>query len=177
MRKIFLALLCLTFASAAYAATPKPPEVGAVIHAGAPIGEGTYRKMMLNVYDASLWTDAPSWSMSAPFALSLHYRMDISKNDIAERSVQEMSRAGTISRDMLDHYRGELDHALRDVKDGDRITAIYDPASEKLSFYYNGNFTYSVTDKAFSWSFIGIWLSPRTSEPEFRKQLLGEAKE
>jgi hypothetical protein len=59
-------------------AAVKPAELAPVIEADVPYGKGTLYRLFIPASDAALRTDAKSWSMAAPFALSLQYRMGFS---------------------------------------------------------------------------------------------------
>ena len=65
-------------------------EIASVIHAATPYGKGSYAFLLMTPYDAQLWTDAPHWSMEAPFALTLRYHMDFSTDDFVSRGLDEM---------------------------------------------------------------------------------------
>ena len=71
-----LYLLFLLWPTTLFAQTQKPAEIAPYIHANDPYGQGTLTKLWIHAYDATLWTDAHSWSMSAPFALTLRYDTD-----------------------------------------------------------------------------------------------------
>jgi hypothetical protein len=61
-----------------------------------------------------------------------------------------------------------------DVQKGDRITGLHQPG-QAARFYLNGRLLGDISDPAFSRRFFGIWLSPQTSQPRMREQLLGLA--
>ena len=65
-----------------------------------------------------------------------------------------------------------LQGAFPDVRAGDRITGINRPG-EGAMFLTNGRQTGMVPDTAFARLFFGIWLSPRSSQPQLREALLG----
>jgi hypothetical protein len=48
-------------------------------------------------------------------------------------------------------------------------------ADGSASFTLNGKLIGEVKDSLFNRLFFGIWLSPRTSEPQMRLKLIGEA--
>jgi Chalcone isomerase-like len=59
-----------------------------------------------------------------------------------------------------------------DVRGGDRLTGVQRPG-QAARFFLNGVLRGEVPDADFTRLFFGIWLSPRTSEPRLRAQLLG----
>ncbi|PTT81916.1 hypothetical protein DBR42_17410 [Pelomonas sp. HMWF004] len=60
------------------------------------------------------------------------------------------------------------------MKAGDRISGSLEPGAA-AQFHLNGQPRRRIADAAFAKLFFGIWLSPQTSEPAMREQLLGAA--
>lgn len=146
------------------------PEIRPLIKAEKPIGTGQLSRLWIVGYDASLWTDAPSWSYDAPFALSITYRMNFSSDELAERSIEEMN--GQRSNPDAASYNAVLHQCFPSVKENDRITAMFiPPATLKIS--HNGTPTCTQNDATFATRFLDIWLSEKTSEPSLRRKLLG----
>jgi hypothetical protein len=153
-------------------ATPKPAELANVIRADAPFGTASMHWLWMTAYDAELWTDAPKWSMSSPFALTLRYHHSFDGLDIVERTIKEMHNVDpSLGKDRLAAYRAKLVDLFPSVKPGDEITALYAPGAP-VRFFYNGRLTGELDDADFAKPFFGIWLSPRTSDPALRAQLL-----
>jgi len=127
---------------------------------------------MITAYDAALWTDAPHWTMQAPFALTLTYHMSFSTNEIVSRSLEEMKRDDPKLGDAtLSKYRALMTSLFPDVKSGDEITGLHMPDGTTRIFR-NGRPTGQASDPQFARAFFGIWLSAQTSEPRLRAQLL-----
>ncbi|MCR5885008.1 chalcone isomerase family protein [Rhizobacter sp. J219] len=91
---------------------------------------------------------------------------------IAERSLVEMRKVGEVPDDKATAWLAAMEQAFPDVKAGDRITGLYRP-TDGMRFFVNGKAGREVRDAAFARLFIGIWLSPRSSEPALRRALLG----
>ncbi len=167
--KIWIASLALAmtalFSSGVFA---KPPEIEKAITAEAAYGKGALTRLIFHAYDAELWTDTKPWSYDAPFALTLTYRMNFTSEELVEKTLEELARIhGDKSR-----YRDELYQAFPEVKEGDRITALFLP-EKGVRFYYNGQKTSMIPSPAFARKFFDIWLSDQTSEPRLRRKLLG----
>ena len=158
-------LPCIAFAA-------KPPELAASIHAASPVGSAQMDKLFIHVYDASFWSDSSGVS-KPPYALSITYDMDFSKDDLIGRTVTELKHVSTLPDDKLQHYAAQLGTMWPDISSGDRITA-FTPDAKQTVFYYNGKNVGKIADAEFTASFFGIWLSPKTSEPQMRKELLAE---
>jgi hypothetical protein len=66
----------------------------------------------------------------------------------------------------------EMQRVVPDVKTGDRILGIHKPGIG-AEFWVNGKPVGEIQDAEFARLFFGIWLSPKTSEPQIRTLLLG----
>ena len=170
MRKL-LYLLLLLWPTALFAQTEKPPELVHYIHANSPYGQGSLTKLWVHVYDATLWTDAHAWSMSAPFALALRYDTDLSSSLLVDRSLDAMRRSPDFPEAQAASYTSQLSAIFPNVDEGDVVTVLYLPQKGAL-FYFNGKPCGAIKDKAFAQRFFNIWFSPHTSEPELRAALL-----
>ena len=129
------------------------------------------------VYDARLWTAGgftrDSYA-SHPFALELSYLRDFDGAEIAKRSLKEMQGVEAFSAEQGRRWLAEMTRLFPDVKKGDRLTGINQPGAGVV-FLYNNKPAGEVRDPDFARVFMGIWLSPRTSEPAMRTQLLAGA--
>lgn len=171
MRKIFVLSLAVLLPLVALAQA-KPPEIAASIHAASPVGSAEMNKLLFHVYDASFWSDSGGMT-KPPYALSITYDMDFSKGDLIDRTVTELKHVSNLSDDKLQSYTTQLGTIWPDISKGDRITAFTSNAKQTV-FYYNGKKVGQIADADFTSAFFGIWLSPKTSEPQMRKELLGQ---
>jgi len=157
------------------AATGLPPELSGDLPGARPLGSATLRFFGLRVYDARLWVAGPvpgaDWA-AAPFALELQYARSLKGEQIAERSLVEMRRQGDIAEPVAERWLGNMKQLFPDVNAGDRITGLNLPGTG-ARFYVNGRLRGEPREADFARMFFGIWLSPRTSEPAMREQLLG----
>ncbi len=152
-----------------------PSEVAAEITGARLLGSGTLRYLGLRIYDARLWAGAAApaadWP-AVPFALELQYLRNLKGGAIAERSLKEMRRQGEIDSVSAERWLGNMEQLFPDVKPGDRITGVNLPGVG-ARFFLNGQLRGELRETEFARYFFGIWLSPRTSEPAMREQLLG----
>lgn len=157
-----------------------PPELRAEWPDAAlarPQGRARMRFLGMTVYDIFLWAPAAVQSDAIerqPLALEIVYRMGLSGERIAERSLAEMKRAGTAIDESAARWLAEMRRLFPDVADGDRITGVQQPG-QAARFHVNGRFAGELRDARFAALFFGIWLAPWTSEPRLRLQLLGAA--
>ena len=153
-----------------------PAEIASVIHATTPYGSGKYAVLFITAYDTELWTDAPQWSMNAPFALTLRYHIGFSSSYLVNRSLREMKGVDPKLSDAdIERYRKAMAF-FAPASSGDEMTMLYQPGqpgkNESVRFFKNGAPTGEVSEPGFAQDFFGVWLSPNTSEPDLRKSLL-----
>lgn len=137
-------------------------------------GEGRLRFFGLLVYEIRLWAAArpgPQW-WTAPMALELAYARSLQGREIAARSLLEMRRQQEIDEPTARRWLAEMEAAFPDVQAGDRLSGRLEP-ERGTRFFVNGAPGRQLADPLFGRLFFGIWLSPQTSEPALRKQLLG----
>ena len=138
-------------------------------------GQGRFRYFGLSIYDARLWSAQPldpaRWA-EQPLTLELQYARSLVGREIAKRSLAEMRRQATLSEAQAQAWLQEMEAAFPDVKAGDRLSGQHEPGEGAL-FFFNGEPRRRVADAQFARLFFGIWLSPQTSEPALREQLLG----
>lgn len=154
-------------------------------HAGAPallpaarrLGQARLRFFGLSVYDATLWAepgfDAAQYQRHR-FVLELHYLRTLYGKAIAERSLKEMRGLGSVAEPQATRWLEAMTQLFPDVKDGDHIAGLHLPG-EGARFSLNDRPLGDVPDADFARLFFGIWLSPATSEPGMRVQLLAQA--
>ena len=153
-----------------------PRELAAEWPAARVQGRGQLRFLGLHVYDIRLWTaDAPvgpeDWTRR-PLALEIEYARELAGRRIAERSLEEMRRAGPIAAEASERWLQAMLQFFPDVRAGDRITGVQRPDGV-VRFFVNGQLRGEKRDADFARRFFGIWLAPVTSEPRLRAALLG----
>ena len=152
-----------------------PAEIAAGVASARLLGRGTLRFMGLRIYDGRLWVGAAApgsdWQ-ATPFALELQYLRSLKGELIAERSLKEMRRQGEIDEVTAERWLGQMKQIFPDVQSGHRITGVNVPGVG-ARFFSNGQPRGELREADFARYFFGIWLSPRTSEPAMREQLLG----
>ena len=154
---------------------PLPPELGAALPGARLLGESTLRWVGLPIYDIRLWGYGPG-ALAQPeasrLALELHYARALEGARIAERALQEMQGLGTVPRERAERWLEAMRGIFPDVDKGDRLTGLQLPG-EASRFWLNGQPIGELRDAEFTRLFFGIWLSPRSSQPQLREALLG----
>lgn len=145
---------------------------------GRPVGMGRLTVFGFDIYNARLWADS-GFAQDAytrhTFALELSYLRDFNGELIAQRSLKEMARIEPFSPEQSERWLAEMTRIFPDVRRGDRLTGVHLPG-QGLRFLHNGQPVGEIRDTAFARIFMGIWLSPKTSEPQLRRQLLAEVR-
>ena len=136
------------------------------------IGSGSLEFLFFRVYDASLFATKKPFSFEQTFSLEMSYKMDISGQQIADSSAEEIAKLGFDNPSVLEAWHQEMLEIFVDVEEGDRLIGVRTDAFESI-FYLNGQELGSIEDRDFSQWFFAIWLSENTSEPELRRGLLG----
>jgi hypothetical protein len=139
------------------------------------VGETNLRFWGLRIYKARLWT-SPFTRVDQvtehPLILELDYHLELKGSAIADKSLSEMLRVGAIPEPKAQQWLTQMQRIFPDIKTGDSLTGQHHPG-QGASFFHNGRSIGRIDDPEFASRFFGIWLSPTTSQPEMRINLLG----
>jgi hypothetical protein len=151
-----------------------PPELAQELPGAHWRGGGAMSFLGVRVYEARLWAPAPVLGDAArhPLALELVYARKIKGDLIVSSSLREMQRVGSFTPEQGERWTRALTPLFPDIQPGDRLTGVQRPG-QSARFFFNGTLRGEVADPDFTRLFFGIWLSPRTSDPQLRQQLLG----
>jgi hypothetical protein len=172
-----LVLLALATAArpavAAFDAPPLPPAITALAPSLKLQGGGELTFFGFAIYEGWYWSPIRGFSLEHPLALDLHYKRSLDGHAIAARSVDEIAKLGLGTPEQRSRWGDAMRRLFPDVSKGDRLTGVSTPPGN-ARFFHNGRPIGEIDDREFARAFFGIWLDPRTSRPEYRKQLLGE---
>ena len=176
--KTFVALLLGGVAATTYApfarATTQATLPAAVLQkvpSFHQVGKGSHSYLGLRVYHVALWATSNRWNPDEPHALDLESNRAISRDQLTEAGMSEMTRLGLGNPGQLQVWRKEMERVLPSVKRGDQLVVFTAP-NHKTFFFYNGDERGEIDDPAFGGAFFSIWLDPRTKNPALRKSLL-----
>lgn len=162
-----------SYAPSAHASAPA--EIARAFGKARLLGQSRLVVYGFNIYDARLWAE-PDFSAanyaSEAFALELRYLRNFSGTSIAERSLKEMRRLGKVSDEKAEQWLALMKQTFPDVKKGDQLIGLHQ-SDGSGSFILNSKPVGQVRDEEFNRLFFGIWLSPQSSEPKMRNELLG----
>lgn len=142
------------------------------------LGRHRFRFWGFDVYEAVVRVgpgfEPMTWERY-PLALGLTYARDFRGADIARRSIEEIERQGSLREATRQRWLAQLMAVLPDVRAGDTVYGTYRP-DQGVQFWRQRESWQSlgdVADAELARRFMGIWLSPQTSEPAMRQALLG----
>ncbi|MFT6071497.1 MAG: hypothetical protein ACJAQ0_000504 [Dasania sp.] len=133
-------------------------------------GQYQFTYFGFSIYDAALFMDQKCENLECDFILKLIYQRSFDKEDIVNRSIQEIDALYDLDKNQKKRYKKLLLSVLVDVQDGDIIDGKM--INSYANFYHNNKYIGKVDEKKLSKYFFDIWLSPQTSEPEMRNALL-----
>lgn len=135
------------------------------------VGQASFRFLFWSVYEARLYAPAAPFDFpgTTPFVLSLQYQRDFTREQLVEATLQQWQRQGVT---VAEPWVPQLHALLPDVKAGDTLSLRVDSGGQ-ATLHHNDRPRGQIDDPAFSLGFAGIWLAESTTEPEFRRQLLG----
>lgn len=174
---LWLSALLPTVVAANATGDDAPSELAGELPQARPRGRGRLHFLGLPVYEARVWSAQPVVDDGAtqPLAIEVRYARELSGERIARRSIDEMKRIGPFDDEQAERWLQAMTRLFPDVRAGDRLTGVQRPG-QAARFYFNGRWRGEVADAEFTRLFFGIWLSPRTSEPALRAQLIGLAR-
>lgn len=152
----------------------KPPEAVSLTNVRS-VGAARLTVWGFQVYDARLWAQS-DFSVEdyerCSFALDITYLRSFDSGVIADRSLKEMRGIGSMSEQQAAQWLAQMRKVFPSIAKGDRLVGLYKPG-EGASFSLNGKPAGDIRDAEFARLFFGIWLSPQTSAPQMRRELLG----
>jgi Chalcone isomerase-like len=175
---LYIAINALFYcANSVFASTnesAKPSEVASMVNARS-VGAARLTVWGFQVYDVRLWAP-PNFSADAyersSFALDITYLRNFDGGVIADRSLKEMRGIGSMTEQQAQQWLAQMRKVFPSITKGDRLVGVYQPG-EGASFSFNGKAVGDIRDPEFARLFFGIWLSPQTSAPQLRRELLG----
>ena len=140
------------------------------------VGKGLFSVWGLDIYQATLWggekmLHSENWQTQR-LALELRYARDFDGKDIAKRSIDEIHAQSPLTQDKAQAWLNTLEGLFPSVRKNHTLTGIYLPAASS-PFLFNDKVIGSINDAELVQRFFAIWLSPKTSAPKLRRQLLG----
>lgn len=173
---MFIRIVITTFLLVvAYGVRAMPGVVSQHIQTPEPVGEAMFTYYFWDVYKATLYSPQGQWP-AAPYALALTYQRDFEGKNIARRSIEEMRKQGLSDNQKEDEWMTLMTSLFPDVSEQETIIGVVTPENHTL-FYKGDMLLGEIRDTEFTERFFAIWLSEKTSEPDFRRELLNLKQE
>jgi hypothetical protein len=144
------------------------------------VGNAKFSVLFWDIYHSKLLTptgryfdvkDPNSQVAYQPLLFKIKYLRDITQKDLIEKTIEQWKHLAINEKKYL-HYITLLQTMWPNIKTGDSLALLI--TENKSDFYFNDNFIGSISGEDFGKLFLAIWLSPNTSKPKLRKQLLGQ---
>ncbi|PSV54261.1 chalcone isomerase family protein [Photobacterium sp. GB-1] len=141
-------------------------------HQWKKVGQATLEWGIWDIYNSELKTPTGRYKGTKDdLALIIRYLRNIDKDALLDATEEQWQHLGYSSQQITPWLK-TLSTIWPDVKKGDRLTFIL--RNGEGQFYQQGKPLGNVLSPSLSQSFIAIWLSPKTSYPELRQQLIGK---
>lgn len=173
MQKLFFCWLLLFLISVETFANKAPSSIEQNIKSANLIGKTELNYLGFKVYDIELWCEKSHFSYQEKFAIRIRYNMNFSKEDLAERSVEEIALTHSLSDSERKNYYQKLLQIFTDVKKGDEKVAVFIPQNG-IEMFHNNHLIGKISDLRFARFFVDIWLDNNGSFPRVTKKLLGQ---
>lgn len=136
------------------------------------VGEARMQFLFLPVYESRLLTENGRYiEGQRPVRLEIRYLRNIPARHLVSRTAEEWEKLG-MEKTVFEPWVASLAALWPDVSKGD-VLAIQVQGDGQSQFFWNGKLLGEMEDSNFGRQFLAIWLSPQSSEPRHRRDLLG----
>lgn len=141
-----------------------------------PIGTSSLTWGFWDIYDCALYSPTGLYTPNE-LALVIDYKRNIDADALLDATLKQW-RHLDYSNQQITNWKPMLSNAWPSVKKGDKL--IYRYQHQGVFFYQALNKEpieyHKIVDPDLAKAFINIWLSPKTSYPKMRQELIGEKK-
>ncbi|PKH02924.1 hypothetical protein CXF72_09015 [Psychromonas sp. MB-3u-54] len=156
----------LLFSNLAYANVTAPLKT---------VGQGEMSWLFMDVYQVSLHSaDGHYVHQEYPQALTIRYQRSFKKEWLIKATAEEWQKMKIDSR-QYEPWLAQFFSLWPNVNSGDTLTFLV-AKNGQGTFYHNDRLLGDINNRDLSRAFLDIWLSKKTSEPDLRRQLIGEIK-
>lgn len=139
------------------------------------VGRGDMSWLFMDIYQVSLHSaDGRYVHQKYPQALKIRYQRSFKKEWLIKATAKEWQKMN-IDSQQYEPWLAQFFSLWPDVKQADTLTFLVTKNGQG-AFYHNNFLLGDIKNPDLSSAFLDIWLSKKTSEPELRKQLIGEIK-
>lgn len=170
-------LMCISLSSETFAKTYQRSKSTLLLNQTTykQVGETKLKFLFWDVYESRLFSAdgtykaKDSFNDEYPLVLEIEYLRDIDAKDLVENTIEQWQHL-KLEQDQYEEYLPWLQQVWPNVKKGDRLAIYVDSTSSQ--FFFNGQSIDRVQSENFGQLFLSIWLSPNTSQPKLRKELI-----
>lgn len=134
------------------------------------VGNARFSVFIWDIYDSSLYSHNGKFDKNDEFLFEISYLKNIDRDDLIERTIEQWQHLN-IEADQYEKFIPSLEKTWPNISKGDQLSLWV--TKNGASFYFNKKFLMTIEDTNFGELFTAIWLSPKTSQPKLRQQLLG----
>jgi len=137
------------------------------------IGEAKFSILFWDIYQSRLLTSTGKYPIDnnkEELLFEVSYLRDILSKELIEQTIEQWQHLG-LAPEKYQDYLVELQKIWPDIKNGDSLTLYLHQG--RSVFYLNQRYIGEISAPDFSDSFLAIWLSENTSQPNLRLKLLG----
>ncbi len=125
------------------------------------------------IYDSQLRTPSGGYQADQPpLALVIHYHRNIKEQDLLNATDEQWEHLG-FDASTRQQWLAQLEEIWPSVQKGDTLTFVL--TANDATFYFNNQAIGTLHNRALSFAFINIWLSPNTAYPMLRNDLIGKS--
>ncbi|CAA0095433.1 Uncharacterised protein [BD1-7 clade bacterium] len=136
------------------------------------VGEARLQIMFWPIYESRLLNADGVYNPHArPVRLEITYLRDFKAQALIDRTSKEWGEQG-VTHPSEAAWLQQLQALWPDIAADDELAIEIDTLNHS-TFYFNGRRLGKIQDPAFGNLFLGIWLSPSTSQPDQRLALIG----
>ena len=137
------------------------------------IGKAKLSVLFWDIYQSSLYSSTGDYQLDnrpEQVVFNIHYLRDIEQSELIEHTEEQWRHLGLTPQD-FNSYLAQLQTFWPNIEQGDNLTLLVNPSNS--TFYFNSEPIGNIESANFGPMFLNIWLSPQTSRPKLRRQLLG----
>ena len=136
------------------------------------VGTAKLRVLFFDIYTSELKTESGEYTDGIrPIQLKIIYERNIKSSALIKQTKKEWDAQMANDKNQLSWIK-TLESIWPNIESGDTLTfELY--KNGKNQFFYNERAIGSVNDPNFGENFLDIWLSPKTTRPKIRREMLG----
>lgn len=136
------------------------------------VGEAQFSVLFWDIYYSRLYTPTGTFeTVSTDTVFEIKYQRDISQVDLIDRTIEQWQHLDFPAA-KYQAFVPKLAELWPDIKKGDTLALLVDQQSSY--FYFNDQYLGKIEGELFAPLFLAIWISPKTSQPRLRQQLIGK---